>query len=741
MNRTTLSKLIGTAIVVFGTAHQAAEASPWILRHGLTDAQYQDFYDNELPAGYRPLAVNVHGQGASERYAAVWVSDGAGPWVARHNMSSADYQTEATTQAGNGYRVISVDATGTYPNEEYAAVWVNDGVAPADWGSVHRQTSAQMQTVVDNYANAGFRPVCLTGVGSGSSARFAASFVRNFEGWSYDAVWDLTEAQYQTYVEDRAIEGYRPMYVTGYGSGADTRLGAIFVRPDGTNWKVQSEWVARHNQDGTAFQTTADDLVGTLYQPLCPMEYGSTSSPEFGSVWVQDTPDPVFTATGVPQPFLTIFDSVMQNFMTSRKFQRATLAITKDQRLVYNRAFTYDYPAQWDTQPTDRFRVASVSKPITAVAVLKAVEMGLFDLDDALVDIPGVDSLGWANGNQVGTGVTVRMLLQHRGGWDRDVSPDPMFQNVTISNALNIPLPIQIDDIVTYMKTQPLDFAPGSDYTYSNFGYALLGEIIEAASGMSYEDFVRENVLCPIGAEGMQQGRSLVEGRLPDEVNYRDPMNRYERSIMSDDRPLVKKTNGGFNIENMAAHGAWVATGEELAKFVSEFTTMTGSDLLDNTQIDFMFNENPQTSAYGSGWQRTGTTRYHNGSLRGTWSFIIRRDDGVTISVIFNGRSNGVNTPVADDDWDIFNDLQNAADLVDLTPSLRWPTGDLFTPGTCDPNACPGDVTHDGIVDGSDLARLLAAWGSANPDTDFNGDGDTNGSDLAVLLASWGRCP
>ncbi len=734
---TTISK---AAFIAFAASTAASvSAAPWILQHGMTDAEYQDVYDNTLPAGYRPLSVDVTGTGASERYTAIWINDGAGPWAARHNMSSADYQTEATDWAALGYRVISVDATGTYPNEEYAAAWVNDGVPGADWEAVHRRTSAQMATEMTNQANAGFRPVCLTGLGPESSARFAASFVRNYEGWSYDVIWNLTESEYQDYVQDRAVEGYRVMHMTAYGTDAAPMLGAIFVRTDGTNWQRGKAWDAHHNQTGTDFQDTADNFVGTYYQPTSALQYPSGGSIDHASAWFEDTPAPVFTATGTYQPGLDNFDATMQFFMTSRQFQRGALAITKDERLVYNRAFTYDYPAQWDTQPHHRFRVASVSKPFTAVAALKAVEMGLFDLGDTLDQIPGFDAAGWLASDDVPGNVTIDMLLKHQGGWDRTL--DPMLNDVNIAAALGVSLPLDLDDLIEDTKSQPLKFTPGTDYEYSNFGYALVGRVIELTSGQTYEDFVREHVLCPIGAEGMQQGRTQAADLHPGEVNYTDPMYRLFPSVVDDNRPYHLYPYARYNIDNMDAHGAWVATAEELAKFVSDFTTNTGSTLLTSDEIDYMFDENSQTSSYGAGWQRgSGGVKFHNGSLRGTWAFIIRRTDGVTISVIFNGRSNGVNTPVADDDFDIYNNLIAAADLVDLTPSLWWPEGNLFTPGTCQTVPCPTDITQNGSTGSDDLARLLAAWGSRNPSTDFNGDGTTDSTDLAILLAAWGPC-
>ncbi len=724
----------------------SAIAAPWIMHHGLTDAEYQDFYNDELPAGYRPYALNVHGTGSSERFAGVWIADGITNWIAHHDMDGDLYQILATDYDILDYRIVSVDAAGEFPNEEYVAAWVSDGTSDADWGAVHRQTSAQMTTVMNNYLGNGFRPISLSGTGTGSNARFAAAFERNTEGWSYDVVWDLSESDYQEYVEDNARVGFRVHSMTAYGDPSDTRLGAIFVRTDGPNWERGKAWFSRHNRTGVEHQDDADSATG-YFTPTSVVQYGSSGAPEFGSAWFEDTPDPVLTITGQQQPTLAAFDLVMADFMESRQFQRGSLAVTKDGRLVYNRAFTYDYPDQWLTQPGHRFRVASVSKPITAVAVLKAVDMGLFDLDDTLDEIPGFDASGWLAADDVPGNVTIDMLLKHQGGWDRDL--DPMLDDVGIADSLGVSLPIDLDDIIENTKDQALESAPGTAYEYSNFGYALLGRVIELTSGQSYEEFVRENVLCPLGAEGMQQANTRLEDLHPGEVNYTDPMYRLFPSVMDDDRTYDLYPYARYNVENMDAHGGWVATAEELARFVSDFTTDTGSTLLTSDQIDYMFDENSQTGSYGAGWQRAGSTRFHNGSLRGTWAYIIRRNDGVTMSVLFNGRSNGVNTPIADNDSTIYTNLMAAAQAVEdassstdpTRPRVGWPSGDLFGPNECAALACPADITGDGFVDSADLARLIAIWGAQIRTGTLDGDNVIGAGDLAVLLASWGPCP
>src|SRR5205823_2673006 len=99
--------------------------------------------------------------------------------------------------------------------------------------------------------------------------------------------------------------------------------------------------------------------------------------------------------------------------------------------------------------------------------------------------------------------VTVRQLLQHRGGWDREKSFDPMFRSVRIAREFAAPPPADTAMILASMWKRPLDFDPGERHCYSNFGYCVLGRVVEKVSGRPYEAYVREHVLAPLGIRAM----------------------------------------------------------------------------------------------------------------------------------------------------------------------------------------------------------------------------------------------
>src|SRR5208282_4060094 len=231
--------------------------------------------------------------------------------------------------------------------------------------------------------------------------------------------------------------------------------------------------------------------------------------------------------TGLREPKLAAYDDLMSNFMREHKPPGAALAVAYHGRLVYARGFGFaDLEKHEPVRPTSLFRIASVSKPFTAAAVTHLVENGKLRLDERVFPLlklqPHLER--GARLDPRWHEITIRHCLQHTGGWNRDKSFDPMSAATAeqVAKALRVPLPINPKQIIRYTMGKPLDFNPGTAYVYSNFGYCLLGRVIEAASGKPYHEFVRQTIFEPLGIRGMRQGKNLLKDRAPGEVKYCD---------------------------------------------------------------------------------------------------------------------------------------------------------------------------------------------------------------------------
>jgi CubicO group peptidase (beta-lactamase class C family) len=168
--------------------------------------------------------------------------------------------------------------------------------------------------------------------------------------------------------------------------------------------------------------------------------------------------------------------------------------------------------------------------------------------------------------------VTIQQLLDHRGGWRLVEGWDPMFATaqIQIAAALNRPSPASARDIVDYMAGQPLQFEPGTERAYSNFGYCLLGRVIERVTGRPYLEYLRGKVLEPLGIRGVEAARSQPKDRPAREPEYVHPFST--RDVFdADSKRQVVEPDGGFAIEPLDSIGGLIASAADVARFYSHY--------------------------------------------------------------------------------------------------------------------------------------------------------------------------
>ena len=385
------------------------------------------------------------------------------------------------------------------------------------------------------------------------------------------------------------------------------------------------------------------------------------------------------------------FDTLLSSFVEERQVPGAALAVSRNGRLIYARGCGYaDLDTKAPVQPDSLFRIASISKPLTAVAVLQLVEQGKIRLEDCVLDVLK-DKFPLPEGREQDSRwsqVTLLHLLQHTAGWDRDKSFDPMFRSLEIATRLGVAPPAEPEHIIRYMRGQPLDFTPGERYAYSNFGYCLLGRVIEKVSGQPYGDYVREHVLAPVGARSTLLGRSDASARADGEVKYYDEKELSGKAVIA---PQLGKTvplpYGTWYHEALDAHGGWISSAIDLVRFASAFDDTSSSKLLNPRSRATMFarpaaaagfekDGSPKDAYYGCGWmvRPVGSNgqfnAWHTGSLPGTSTLLVRRWDGLDWAILFNSRDDRNGKRLA---AEIDPLLHEAAAAV-----KEWPEIDLF---------------------------------------------------------------
>src|SRR4051812_14361564 len=162
----------------------------------------------------------------------------------------------------------------------------------------------------------------------------------------------------------------------------------------------------------------------------------------------------------------------------------AALALAKNGKLVFARGYGWANLTTGDqVQPDTLFGVASLSKTLTAIAILKSVEQGELRLEDRPFEIlKDIRPNPGATVDRRLFQITVRQLLNHSGGWDHQKSGDPVTWTTQMHLKRRDRTPVTAAQLIAYTMGVPLDFDPGTDSKYSNFGYIVLGEVIAKVS-------------------------------------------------------------------------------------------------------------------------------------------------------------------------------------------------------------------------------------------------------------------
>ena len=193
-------------------------------------------------------------------------------------------------------------------------------------------------------------------------------------------------------------------------------------------------------------------------------------------------------------------------FMETYEVPGLSVAIAIKGKPAYVEAFgVADRDTGEALTPQHRFRIASISKPITSTGIFTLIEAGKLKLDKHVFGSNSIlgDDYPWsADGSNIEQ-ITIEHLLTHTtGGWG-NAANDPMFSNKEMNHR----------ELITWtLKQMPLTVPPGKSFAYSNFGYCVLGRVIEKITGQTYEQYIKDNILKRCGIIDMQiAGNTLMD--------------------------------------------------------------------------------------------------------------------------------------------------------------------------------------------------------------------------------------
>jgi CubicO group peptidase (beta-lactamase class C family) len=568
----------------------------WQARHGLTPQQHQTEFNKLVGLGFRPSKITGYAIGGQPRYASIWVKQGGNDWQARHGLSAAQYQQAIEQLGAQGFRPIDLSIVRAGGQTLFSAIWERE--SGLEWVARHALTSEEYQTLFTQFIGQGFRLRCMSSYDNGGGERFACIWDR-YAGPAWSARHGLSAAQYQQEFDKQQQLGFRLVRTVGYTVGGQTHYAGTWEKSPGHAFQ------AGHRVAHNDFQSEFDRLTRAGLRLVDVSGFADGNSARYSTIW-EATPEADFSdaANRIVVPFM-------------QKWAVPGLSLATARAGVIRTARTFGYANRITREivtPDHRFRIASVTKPITSTAIHLLIQQNKLRVTDKVFG-PGA-LLGTTFGTKPYSArlkaITVQHLLEHSaGGWSNNDGNDPMFLQTGLSQAALISWTLD---------NQPQVADPGTQYAYSNFGYCLLGRIIEKVTSQTYASFVNQAVLNPSGATRMALAGSNATQRADMEAMY----------FAFNDNAY------GMRIDRMDSHGGWIAHPTDILRFRFRVDGLASPpDLLTaalRTAMTTPSAVKPPTTmdaGYARGWSvTTEGVIFHDGLLPGTQSILVNPKDG-----------------------------------------------------------------------------------------------------------------
>ncbi len=353
--------------------------------------------------------------------------------------------------------------------------------------------------------------------------------------------------------------------------------------------------------DGLTLNSNAGmlDLSKTLTATITAEDGSSTSYTVLAQLGIKD------------------IDALIYPFIEKYGIPAASYAIAKNsiEGVVYKNASGFAKVETKDrATPNHLFRLASMTKQHTAIAIMSLIQQGRMGINDLVFGPTGLLKASFPTVGPMSAKVTVKHLLEHTAGY----TGDPMFTSTYAGQSLDQRIQVMLS------STQS---EPGTKYYYYNMGYGTLGKVIEAVSGKDYETYIKE-LYAPIGITRLRLASATTSNIPADEaVCY----------------PQENSTAYGNDMNVMKAAAGIAVTTDDLFKIL--YAVDGGSlrqDILTPAIRTLMFTPSDAFSGYAKGWRTNHTLfsgYYHGGNLAGTATFWIYGTE-YSVAILLNSRNN-----------------------------------------------------------------------------------------------------
>jgi CubicO group peptidase (beta-lactamase class C family) len=652
-----------------------------------TLASERDFADwQPVALGARPTSIQTFAEEGRVGYSVAWVYDSATTMpTVEWDMRVGQTKEELDDLLGDASRrPISLSSRRRDGASEYAVIFVPTDSA-ANWStSTHVQTSSLASEISDRWQD-GLYPFRITAE-QGDSTYVNVLWALRPPGISVQTRVNLTDSAFADEDGWWRSHGYHLETVENYVNGGEERRAAVWVR-----YQAYLRWEGTEFDPGDPnyafkykmFHDQTVRMIGNLTEIDCS---GGQPCPGTDSCHACPGTD---SCHACPADYPCFYDEVCVEEDFGR-FTRpsATLHIFEGPTVVLNRAYTFAPAIYPDTPPDVAFKTASVSKAITATAVVR--EMDVQGLSLWTTSFAGAVGVG---ANYDLSGALVRDVLMHTAGFAKNQDVPDSYVNHEMIVGAGATAPVDGEELFEYVFAPPGHIDIGTDDSYwetdwrllslannsvrySNVGYSLLGELVRIQSGVPYDEYVRSELLTPVvlqnrvfpdpgsrvrtrGLTMVRTGSYLVDTAHPYNVaspNPQQPAVALAANPVEDWLPYLgpeepraparaTERYGGrryFGGATLAA-GGWWADGEALGRLIR--TISRTNTLLPLSMAAWMWHpglwntSGPVTGwAYVHGWYSRGNWVGWMGSDRGAAALTLHnRMYDVTVVVLANG--------------------------------------------------------------------------------------------------------
>ncbi|KAK1998513.1 penicillin-binding protein [Colletotrichum falcatum] len=558
----------------------------------------------------------------------------AGAYRFHHNVSNTLKSTapmdigdpEEQKAAGRGYGPFCSDLITSQVLLGFTSVWVKRK-------GKHQRMISDVSYKTYNiwlrwWNSLGYIPTLVSATGPARSARFAAVMERDFkpgdlhlESDTSYVVKDLStygtpdDRRYclvahengpsefsETYKAELKKPFWRPVHLF---VDDDRRITPHFAN----NWV--GKWETKINL--TAAQLDAEikshRREGRLY-PIHIDGTGTGKDARFAAIFAEtDVPElRKWTVTGKEgdRKMTKKLDSIMKTWMQLNGVRQAQVAAAKDGEILLERGYTWAESNRAIVQPDDVFLLASLSKMFTHAAIHNLIQAGKLEKTTLVYDL--LDLKDPKDPRALKT--TISHLLEHSTGYNRSISKDVAFEFREVAERLHDnKRPPNLREMIEYQLTKPLDFEPGANFSYSNYGMMVLGYVVSKVTQQPYFDFLRENILEGLDVRIYETAAEKhVTDRIIQETRFVGRDAAHPASL--EKVPSVFGGDGAFK-EECDATFSLAASASTIAKFIGKH------------------------AVWGTGGR---ATLGRQGTLSGARSFAMSNPSGIDWALVINTR-------------------------------------------------------------------------------------------------------